>query len=46
LNLIKWKRKAKIKSAKSRTAAACGALSDMQQKRLIEGKLKESKESN
>jgi hypothetical protein len=24
--LIKWKQKAKIKSAKTRTAAACGAL--------------------
>jgi hypothetical protein len=24
--LIKWKRNSKIKSAKSRTAAACGAL--------------------
>ena len=35
MDLIKWKRKANIKSAKTRTAAACGALATIFMKKSV-----------
>jgi hypothetical protein len=35
LRLLKWKQKANIKSAKTRTAAACGALGHIGLKDLV-----------